>query len=84
MAGGVFVLLLCLVLFLILSRMRYRKILHRSVYLEKATQQIAEMLKKKTEILSNTLSSMSEGIIVVDKELRVIELNQASVEGFVK
>ena len=81
MAGGVFVLLLCLVLFLILSRMRYRKILHRSVYLEKATQQIAEMLKKKTEILSNTLSSMSEGIIVVDKELRVIELNQASVEG---
>lgn len=39
MAGGVFVLLLCLVLFLILSRMRYRKILHRSVYLEKATQQ---------------------------------------------
>ena len=55
--------------------------LHRSIFLEKAAQQMAEMLKKKTEILSNTLSSMSEGILVVDKELRVIELNHASVVG---
>lgn len=81
LAGGVFALLLCLVLFLILSHLRYRKILHRSVYLEKATQQIAEVLRKKTEILSNTLSSMSEGILVVDRDLRVVELNRASVEG---
>ena len=70
-AGITFILLLLLVLFLVLSHLRYRKMLHRSIFLEKAAQQMAEMLKKKTEILSNTLSSMSEGILVVDKELRV-------------
>ena len=80
-AGITFILLLLLVLFLVLSHLRYRKMLHRSIFLEKAAQQMAEMLKKKTEILSNTLSSMSEGILVVDKELRVIELNHASVVG---
>ena len=80
-AGIAFILLLLLVLFLVLSHLRYRKMLHRSIFLEKAAQQMAEMLKKKTEILSNTLSSMSEGILVVDKELRVIELNHASVVG---
>ncbi len=80
-AGVVFVLLLSLVLFLVLSHLRYRKMLHRSVFLEKSALQMAEMLKKKTEILSNTLSSMSEGILVVDKALRVIELNHASVVG---
>lgn len=80
-AGITFILLLLLVLFLVLSHLRYRKMLHRSIFLEKAAQRMAEMLKKKTEILSNTLSSMSEGILVVDKELRVIELNHASVVG---
>lgn len=55
--------------------------LRRSLFLEKAAHQMAEMLRKKTEILSHTLSSMSEGILVVDKDLRVIELNHASVEG---
>ena len=80
-AGIAFILLLLLVLFLVLSHLRYRKMLHRSIFLEKAAQQMAEMLKKKTEILSNTLSSMSEGILVVDKNLRVIELNHASVVG---
>ena len=80
-AGITFILLLLLVLFLVVSHLRYRKMLHRSIFLEKAAQQMAEMLKKKTEILSNTLSSMSEGILVVDKELRVIELNHASVVG---
>ena len=80
-AGITFILLLLIVLFLVLSHLRYRKMLHRSIFLEKAAQRMAEMLKKKTEILSNTLSSMSEGILVVDKELRVIELNHASVVG---
>ena len=80
-AGITFILLLLLVLFLVLSHLRYRKMLHRSIFLEKAAQRMAEMLKKKTEILSNTLSSMSEGILVVNKELRVIELNHASVVG---
>ena len=80
-AGITFILLLLLVLFLVLSHLRYRKMLHRSIFLEKAAQRMAEMLKKKTEILSNTLSSMSEGILVVDTELRVIELNHASVVG---
>lgn len=80
-AGITFILLLLLVLFLVLSHLRYRKMLHRSIFLEKAAQRMAEMLKKKTEILPNTLSSMSEGILVVDKELRVIELNHASVVG---
>ncbi len=55
--------------------------LHRSIFLRKQHNRWPEMLKKKTEILSNTLSSMSEGILVVDKELRVIELNHASVVG---
>ena len=55
--------------------------LHKSVYLEKATQQIADMLKKKTELLTNTLSSMSEGILVVDRDLRIVELNYASLVG---
>lgn len=80
-AGVVFVLLLLLVLVLVLSHLRYREMLHRSVFLEQSALRMAEMLKKKTEILSNTLSSMSEGILVVDKTLRVIELNHASVVG---
>lgn len=75
--GVLLFLLVCLVLY----QLRYRKMLRRSVYLEKAAQQMAEMLEKKTEILSNTLSSMSEGILVVDEQLRIIELNQASVLG---
>ncbi len=79
--GCVFVLLILLILFLVLSHLRYRKMLRRSLFLEKAAHQMAEMLRKKTEILSHTLSSMSEGILVVDKDLRVIELNHASVEG---
>ena len=79
--GIAFVLLLLLVTFLILSHLRYRRMLHKSVYLEKATQQIADMLKKKTELLTNTLSSMSEGILVVDRDLRIVELNYASLVG---
>lgn len=45
--GIAFVLLLLLVTFLILSHLRYRRMLHKSVYLEKATQQIADMLRRK-------------------------------------
>jgi len=80
-AGIAFVLLLLFVLFLVLSHLRYRKMLHRSIFLEKAAQQMAEMLKKKTELLTNTLSSMSEGILVVDRDLRIVELNYASLVG---
>lgn len=77
----VFCVLVFMLVCLVLYQLRYRKMLRRSGYLEKAAQQMATMLKEKTEILSNTLSSMSEGILVVDKELRIIELNRATVEG---
>lgn len=73
--------LLFLLVCLILYQLRYRKMLRRSMHLEQTAQQMAGMLKEKTEILSNTLSSMSEGILVVDDKLRIIELNHASVEG---
>lgn len=79
--GVGFGVLLLLLLWLVLYQLRYRKMLRRSVYLEKAAQQMAEMLREKTEMLSNTLSSMSEGILVVDEQLRIIGLNQVTVKG---
>lgn len=81
LALGCFAVLLFLLVFLFYYHLRYRKMLKRSVYLEKAAQQMADILKKKTEILSNTLSSMSEGILVVDEQLRIMEINRTSIEG---
>lgn len=46
-AGMPFILLLLLVLFLVLSHLRYRKMLHRSIFLEKAAQQMARDVEEK-------------------------------------
>lgn len=76
-----FVILFVLLLFLVYYQLRYRRMLHKSVKLENAASGMAEILEQKTELLLNTLSSMSEGIVVVDTNGRVIEINREAQEN---
>ncbi|WP_294141647.1 ABC transporter substrate binding protein [uncultured Sanguibacteroides sp.] len=69
------VLLVTLLVLFLFFYLRYRKMFHRSQKLEAAAKGMAKNLERKTEVLSHTLSSMEEGIVVVNREMEVLEMN---------
>ncbi|KIO44652.1 ABC transporter substrate binding protein [Sanguibacteroides justesenii] len=78
----VFIVLLVILLGLFLFfYLRYRTMFHRSQKLEAAAKGMAKNLERKTEVLSHTLSSMEEGIVVVNREMEVLEMNRIALEN---
>ncbi|MEG1521397.1 MAG: response regulator [Bacteroidales bacterium] len=73
---GVFAFLVVAILLMMLLYWQRQSRLKASLFREKLLKQTKDKLRFKSEILSNTISSLKEGMVTIDAEMHVLECNE--------